>query len=212
MDGTPQGLTFGLGDIVAANAAVVAVLDRLLRGGGGHVDLSQLEAMSAHLGTGTLETALPTAPPTDRTGPMVLPSPGHDRWLAVGQVPRVDLTAVAAGAEPVRWLEEYVATTDAEEAAAHLQQHGIPAYPVRDGRDLVELDPQLAARDFYPVLAHPLAGQVRVEGPVHHLTDTPPRLRRPAPLLGEHTDELLSELLGLGPDDIARLREQGVLS
>ena len=211
-DGIPQGLTFGLGDIVAANAAVVAVLDRLLRGGGGYVDLSQLEAMAAHLGTAALRVARPAPPPEDRVGPLVLRAPGRDRWLAVGQVARADLAAATEAADPVRWLEEYAAATDADRAAAHLQQHGIAAYPVRDGRELVDLDPQLAARGFYPVLAHPLAGQVQVEGVVHHLTDTPPCLRRPAPLLGEHTDELLVELLGLDPDEIARLREGGVLS
>lgn len=46
---------------------------------------------------------------------------------------------------------------------------------------------------------------------LHHLTDTPPHLDRPAPLLGEHTEELLGELLGLTTQEIAGLRERGVL-
>jgi crotonobetainyl-CoA:carnitine CoA-transferase CaiB-like acyl-CoA transferase len=118
---------------------------------------------------------------------------------------------LTAGADPERWLEQYAGATDADEAAAHLQRHGVAAYPVRDGRDLVEHDPQLSARGFYPTLHHPLAGDVRVEGVVHHLLGTPPTLDRPAPLLGEHTDELLTELLGLDPAEIAALHDRGVL-
>lgn len=210
-DGIPQGLTFGLGDMVAANAAVVAILDRVLRGEGGHVDLSQLEAMAAHLGTAVLDTAVP-AVADRRLGPFVLRARGEDRWLSVGRVPPERLADVVGGPDPVRRLEEYAAASDADRAAAHLQAHGIPAYPVRDGRDLVEHDPQLAERGFYPVLTHPLAGPVRVEGVLHHLFDTPPHLDRPAPLLGEHTEELLSELLGLTTQEIADLRERGVLA
>lgn len=154
-DGIPQGLTFGLGDMVAANAAVVAILDCVLRGEGGHVDLSQLEAMAAHLGTAVLDTAVP-AVADDRLGPFVLRAPGDDRWLSVGRVSREKLASVVDGTDPVRRLEEYAAATDADRAAAHLQAHGIPAYPVRNGHDLVERDPQLAARGFYPTLTHPL--------------------------------------------------------
>jgi crotonobetainyl-CoA:carnitine CoA-transferase CaiB-like acyl-CoA transferase len=209
-DGVPQGLTFGLGDMVAANAAVVATLEHVLRGEGGHVDLSQLEAMVAHLGTAVLDAALPAAR-DDRVGPFTLPAAGEDRWLCVGRVGAEQLTDAVGGPDPVRRLAEYSAATSADTAAAHLQGHGIAAYPVRDGRDLVEHDPQLTAREFYPTLTHPLAGDVRVEGVVHHLADTPPRLDRPAPLLGQHTDELLTELLGLTPAEIEGLREQGVL-
>lgn len=220
-DGIPQGLAFGLGDIVAANAAVVAILEYVLRGEGGHVDLAQLEAMAAHLGTAVLDATgrnaavLEAAGSTvadDRGGPFVLRAAGDDRWLSVGRVAREQLAAVVGGADPVRRLEEYAMATDADAAASHLQAHGIPAYPVRDGRDLVEHDPQLAARGFYPTLTHPVAGEVRVEGVVHHLAATPPRLDRPAPLLGEHTDEVLGELLGLTSQEIAGLRDRGVLT
>lgn len=210
-DGVPLGLTFGLGDMVAANAAVVAILDRVLRGTGGHIDLSQLEAMAAHLGTGVLEGSVPSPEAEGRIGPFVLRAPGDDRWLTVGRTTPDQLRALAGPTDPYRWLQEYAASNDADETAGLLQQHGIAAYSVRSGRDLVENDPQLAARGFYPVLGHPVAGDVRVEGPVHHLTGTPPRLDRPAPLLGEHTDELLTELLGTTPDEIADLHDRGVL-
>lgn len=208
-DGTPQGLTFGLGDIIAANAAAIAVLDRLLRGGGGHVDLSQLEAMAAHLST--VVVGGDDAPEPGRLGPFVLRAPGNDRWLAVGATDPDKLNVLAGSVDPVRWLQTYAAGTDADDAATHLQAHGVAAYPVRDGRDLVERDPQLADRGFYATQHHPIAGDIRVEGPIHHLAPARPGLDRPAPLLGEHTDELLAELLHLSPLEISRLRDEGVL-
>lgn len=216
-DRPPQGLTFGLGDMVAANAATLATLEHLLRGHGGHVDLSQLEAMSAHLGTALLEAVLPATADHDLVGPLILPAAGDDRWLAVGATDRTAFDAAVGSLlsgeaiDAVAGLATLAAEQDADVVAATLQEHGIAAYPVRDGRDLVDADPQLTARGFFPTLNHPIAGPVRVEGVLAHLAGTPGGLRQPAPLLGQHTDELLEELLGLERDQIHQLREQGVL-
>jgi len=187
-DRPPQGLTFGLGDMVAANSATLAALDLLYRGHGGHVDLSQLEAMAAQVGPALVEA---TADAGTASG--VFRTRGDDRWIAIG----------AALGEPPGGTDQ-----DAETLAARLQEQGIPAYPVRDGRDLVEHDPQLAAGGFYVELTHPLIGRVAHEGVVARLHDTPGGLWDPAPLLGQHTDELLTELLGLDPDEP---RDEGAL-
>lgn len=216
----PQGLTFGLGDMVAANAATLATLDHLMRGQGGHVDLSQLEAMSAHLGTALLDTTLgasPAADPAAVVGPLTLPVAGDDRWLTIGATPRHrldDAVAAVLGSpvdDAVGALTRAASETEADALAAELQAHGVAAYTVRDGRDLVDHDPQLAARDFYPTQVHPRVGEVRVEGIVARLIGTPGRLATPAPLLGEHTDQLLEEILGLDHDRIRLLHEQGAL-
>lgn len=217
-DRAPQGLTFGLGDMVAANSAVVATLDLLSRGAGGHVDLSQLEAMASHLGSALLQSQLPPEP-ASLAAPRIVRAAGDDRWLAVGAVAPdvlraalVELGVAAEEAEPLDDLERHAAGEDAESLAARLQSHGVPAHPVRDGRDLVEHDPQLAARGFYPLLQHPLAGAVAHEGLVARLSSTPGGLWEPAPLLGQHTDDLLTELLGLTSAELADLHDQGALS
>lgn len=210
----PQGLTFGLGDMVAANAATLATLERLLRGEGGHVDLSQLEAMTAHLGTAVLDHALDASMPEP---PLIVRTVGEDRWLAVGGVPDDELGRVVTQlvgenpGDPRAGLAALAADCEADELATRLQAHGIPAYPVRDGRDLVTQDEQLAARGFYRVLDHSLVGKVPVDGLVEHLADTPGDVHTAAPLLGAHTTELLEEILGLSRDEITALRDQGVL-
>lgn len=215
----PQGLTFGLGDMVAANAATLATLDLLHQGVAGHVDLSQLEAMAAHLGPAVLE------PQPAQAGSRILRTAGEDRWIAIGTAANdatdratddatheaTDEVLAAALGTTVSELTDVIAEQDADALAERLQTLGFPAYPVRDGRDLVDHDPQLAAGGFYQQLNHPLAGPVAHEGVVAHLHGTPGGLWQPAPLLGQHTDELLTELLDLTPDRLADLRKEGVL-
>ncbi|MCW2643758.1 MAG: CoA transferase [Dactylosporangium sp.] len=215
----PQGLTFGLGDMVAANAATLAALELLYRGHGGHVDLSQLEAMAAQLGPALVEDATAGVTGLEPPLPGVFRTRGDDCWIAIGAVgeERLRCALAALTAEPLAAdLRVAVAETavgqDADVLAAQLQERGIPAYPVRDGCDLVEHDPQLAAGGFYVDIEHPLAGRVAHEGLVARLHDTPGGLWQPAPLLGQHTDELLTDLLGLTPEELAALHDEGVLS
>ncbi|MFD1540764.1 CaiB/BaiF CoA-transferase family protein [Nonomuraea guangzhouensis] len=268
----PQGLTFGLGDMVAANSAVLAVLDMIAAGRGGHVDLSQLESMAASMGPAVLEAELGDRRTDSRTAAQpnrhprmvphgVYPTRGDDRWIALavqGDAEWRRLTEHAGLREPTSaglpvsasaGLEESVsaglpesasaglpvsasagleerrrhedaidaalaawcAERDGESLAAELQGLGIAAAVVATGRDLVDADEHLAARDFYPVLEHPIAGPVRHEGIVVRMSATPGALTAPAPLLGEHTDAVLKGLLGMDDDELSRLREAGVL-
>jgi crotonobetainyl-CoA:carnitine CoA-transferase CaiB-like acyl-CoA transferase len=246
--GTPQGLTFGLGDMVAANAAVVGVLDLLLRGEGGFVDLSQLEAMAAAMGPALLEQQLgaePTGATVEhpdrharRVPHGVYPARGSDRWVAIAvldddqwrRLVRLVGSDASSRAEVFQRLagagaaERKAAEEDIDEALAawtreqeaptvveRLQTEGVPASVVCTGQDLVESDPQLAARGFYVPIEHPVAGTVLHEGVVERMARTPTRADRPAPLLGQHTLDVLDGLLGLDPEEIGTLQAQGVL-
>ncbi len=64
---------------------------------------------------------------------------------------------------------------------------------------------------YFVNLQHPTAGKVRIVGPPVRLSETPGAIREPAPLLGQHTDQVLRERLGLGDDEIARLRRAGAI-
>ena len=71
-------------------------------------------------------------------------------------------------------------------------------------------DPHLAARDFFAKVDHPVVGELKYPGAPFKMPESPWRAGR-APLLGEHTRDVLCERLGYSASDIVRLREQGVV-
>ncbi len=75
----------------------------------------------------------------------------------------------------------------------------------------VEQDPQVAANEMIVAWEHPTAGTVRGVGIPVKYSETPGAVERPAPLLGQHTEELLREFAGYSDEEIAELRQVGAL-
>jgi len=106
-------------------------------------------------------------------------------------------------------LEAVFVTKSVAEWLTVLEQAGVPAGPVYN-IEQVYRDPQVQAREMAVDLEHSVAGMTKVIGIPVKLSETPGQIRRPAPTLGQHTDEILNEL-GLGPELIASLRERQVV-
>ena len=92
---------------------------------------------------------------------------------------------------------------------AALEAAKVPCGPINDLAE-VFADPQVVQREMTVRMAHPLGAQVELVASPMKLSATPVQYRLPPPLLGEHTDEVLSEL-GLDRDEIARLRRLGAI-
>jgi len=108
-------------------------------------------------------------------------------------------------------LQRWFADRNADAAAAACQQSGVPAAVVRDLADLVA-DPDLAARQMIVERQHPTAGPLRLLGNPMSLSRTPPVVGAAAPLLGQHTRQVLISWLGLDDSTIGRLEEEGIIA
>jgi crotonobetainyl-CoA:carnitine CoA-transferase CaiB-like acyl-CoA transferase len=101
---------------------------------------------------------------------------------------------------------------DPYEVMEKLQGIEICAAVVQDVEDQFKRDVQYAARGFFVRLNEPEGGEMVTEGLPLRLSKTPGKVRGPAPLMGEHTYEVASKLLGLSDDKIKALEEEGVLT
>jgi formyl-CoA transferase/CoA:oxalate CoA-transferase len=107
-------------------------------------------------------------------------------------------------------LQQTFLTKTYEDWEAILMPHGIPMGAINTIDHVVD-HPQVAARGAIVRCEHPAAKTVRVVGPPVRMSETPGTVRTPAPRLGEHTDTVLRERLGVSDDDLAALRRAGVI-
>ena len=107
-------------------------------------------------------------------------------------------------------MAEALATRTTAEWIERLDAEQVPCAPILKREDLLT-DPQLAANELIVESDHPHVGRLRQTRPAARFDRTPAGIQRPAPRLGEHTDELLAEV-GMSPSEIARLREVGAVS
>jgi formyl-CoA transferase/CoA:oxalate CoA-transferase len=110
----------------------------------------------------------------------------------------------------IAMLQDAFLTRTYEEWEASLLPAGIPMGAINTIDTVVE-HAQVAARGALVECTHPVAGTIRMVAPPVRMSETPGSVRLPAPLLGEHTDEVLRERLALDDEEIARLREVGAL-
>jgi crotonobetainyl-CoA:carnitine CoA-transferase CaiB-like acyl-CoA transferase len=235
----PAGVALNHPDHIASKLGAVAVLaaleHRRRTGEGQLIEMAQTEAAAFLAGEFYLEgpcTGRPAGPrgnAVDYACPhAVYPCAGDDRWVAIAVVGdeawegfrrclgwAVDpALATLAGrlarreevdARVVAWTRERTP----EAAAAALQAAGVSAMPVQSANDH-RADPHLAARGAIVTVEHPEIGPERHAGNPLRMSRTPLAPPQAAPLLGADTEAVLTSVLGLRREEVARLVEEGV--
>lgn len=89
-------------------------------------------------------------------------------------------------------------------------REGVPIIPIHDMAGFVN-NPHTEAREFFVEVNHPVIGKALYPGPPYKWTETPASIRRPAPCLGEHNEEIYCRELGFSKGDLSVLRRAGVV-
>jgi len=224
-----------------AASVMLAALDyRRRTGQGQYIDMSQYEAALHNLApalidyfaTGRIMGARGNA--SERYAPhgayRCADEDGNERWIAIAVADDVGLSAMldVLGAQSVdssfgsksgrvsnapaldEFVNRFTRSLDASELTKKLQAVGVAAYPVQNCMDLHQ-DENLEAFDFWHWLDHKTMGPSPYEGLQHRMSRTPGELRSPAPVLGEHNEEIFSGMLGLSANEIEELKKENVI-
>ncbi|HEN8710104.1 CaiB/BaiF CoA transferase family protein [Pseudomonas putida] len=237
----PVKVGVALTDILTGLYSTVAILAALANrdqaGVGQHIDMALLDVQVACLANQAMNY-LTTGNPPRRLGnahPNIVPyqdfpTADGDFILTVGNDGQFRKFAEVAGQS--QWADDPRFATNklrvanrsqliplirqatvfktTAEWVSQLEAAGVPCGPINDLAQMFQ-DPQVLARGLAVSMPHALGGSVpQVASPIR-LSETPVEYRRAPPLLGEHTEEVLGDVLGLDGDALGRLRSAGVL-
>ena len=237
-DGAPYRLGVAIVDIVsgmfAAYGVAMALFARERTGRGQDVDLAMLDATVALLtyqagnffASGKVPARLgnrhPSIVPYETfaasDGEFVLAVGNDEQWrrfCAIAELPEDERFATnrqrVTGYDQLRpFVADRLRTKPRQHWIDKLTAAGVPCGSVRNFQELFD-DPQLAAREMLARVEHATIGQLKTLGVPIKLSDTPGAVRTPPPTLGQHTEAVLAQELGLSAGAIAALRTQKVI-
>lgn len=219
-------------------AVLAALYHRKLTGEGQLIDLSSAEAVSSLMGDVFMDYTM-NARVQERVGNRDRAMAPHavyrcldNKWasIAVGNEEEWRALCSVVGDARLadgdrfadafsRWqnrealdeiISEWTIARTPIEVMQALQSAGVAAMPVYGGEEIVK-DPHVLARGIIEEVEHPLMGKKHVLGPPWRLSKTPARVIRHGPLLGEHNDYVLGDLLGMSKEQMERLTADEVL-
>ncbi len=224
--------------VLSAGSLLAALISRKQTGRGQMIDVSQLEASTLFMASSVLNYAVNNEEGVrqgnrcDYAAPNgVYPCSGDDRWCAISVITETDWDNFCQAAGNAPWTRdakfsslaarkkhedeldrlvgEWTVSFTAEEIMLTLQKHGVAAGVVNTPRDLAA-DPQLSARNTFWELAHAEMGNYRHLGELFRLPLTPATAAKAAPCLGENTEYVCCELLGMPSEEFIELFNAGV--
>ncbi len=235
-----SGVNFGdpISGAHAAGAILSALWRRRRAGKGAFIDVSQLESSISVVGEHMVGWQMDGRLPEKRGNrhPSMAPHgaypcAGEDRWLTIAVASDDEWRRLCRAmdapslADDVRFsdmlarlrnqdalddtISAWTSQRDVHDLAALLQRRRIAAAPVMTGEDIFD-DPHYQQRELLELVDHPSAGAYFLPGAAWKMSETPGRVRSPAPMLGEHNQLVFGDLLGMSDEAIAHLDEQGI--
>ena len=239
--GGPQKAGVAIADLMTGMYSTVAVLAALAHrdrtGTGQYIDMALLDVQVAMLANMNANFLVSGTPPArwGNAHPNIVPYQTFktsDSWIIVGVGNDAQFRKfVEVGACPELALDPRFATNPQRvnhrdtlvpilaamverrskaDWIAALESAGVPCGPINDLGEVFE-DPQVVAREMQVKVAHPLAGEVKLVRSPIKMSATPPEVTGHPPLLGEHTEAVLQELLGVDTERLASLRAAGIV-
>ena len=220
--------------VTAAQAITAALFSRERTGKGQHIRLAMLDTMVAYLwpegmGGFTLVGKEVTNARAQLSPDLIFQT--QDGYITAGAMSNKEWRGMCTVLGRLEWLEDprfltvndravnatdrlsltaqVLATNTSEYWLERLDAEGVPSAPVLSRQEVIT-HPQIQANDLIREYDHPIAGRIRQPRPAAQFDQTPSGIQRPAPGLGEHSAEILSEL-GYSEDEISDLVDQGVL-
>ncbi len=238
--GPPTWLGVALGDIVAgmntAYAIMLALYDRTNTHKGQFIDISMYDTVMAlaersvssySLAQNVLERGrepymAPWGPFRCTDGWVALIVATERDWhkfcQAIGRPELIDRDGATSGPERAKnmsgWLGEIIegwfSKCSKSEAVTKLLDAGLAIGPVQNAQEIYDC-PHVEARETLIDIPDPILGQVKLVGSPIKLSSSQEPVKRSAPLLGEHSKEVLRDALGYSDEDIARFTQEGVV-
>ena len=220
-------------------AVVSALRHGKQTGQGQYIDLSMLRATVATMGAGLMEYEM-TGRVMGTKGnhdPVMAPygnypCQGEDAWVSIAVRTDEEWQGLVDGMDNPPWcdeekfasrysrlenrrdldsnLAEWTRQRTPGDITELLQSHGVAAIPVMGAEDRL-FNPHFRARGLYSDIEHPSLGTEPIYNIMWNLDRTPPSIRRHAPLMGEHNEQIFGGLLGMADKEIAQLEEEQVL-
>ncbi len=217
------------GGLHGAFAVMLALHQRRRTGRGQHIDLSLRESLTALMGEQMLDYSMNRRSP-ERNGNHddcalfqdCFRCRGNDQWIAIAIQSEEEWEAFGNAIgnaldlheEPLklrRLIEEWTTLHEPEEAMDILQRSGIRVGAMLDAEQ-INSNPHLRERGFFEAVTHPEAGTHDHPGMPWKLSQTPGRIRTPAPCFAEHNNYVFEELLGMSKEEIVELEGAGIIT
>lgn len=224
---------------MAAFILITALVNRQKTGKGQYIDLSSSECLSALVGPELMEYTMNKRSPFRCGNQDAVMAPhncyrckGEDKWISIAVATDEEWDALRRAMGDPDWAkaEEYASVysrwQNRKELDAHmtewtvnythyelmelLQGVGVAAMPSFDAEEILK-DPHTKERNLFTEVDHPALGKQVVMNPAWKLSETPARIRKPGPLLGEDNYDVFENLLGMQEEEIKKLEEEQII-